>query len=136
MNTKQMAQIPQRYADQPEMVTAIIGRGQSGWRLRAQIAIAWLMEHYPMSLNSATQVLDDETFQYVALYPEGHTGLEAIRAEQRAKSRRSYGLKKLRPQMIERDDSRCQNCNKRVTLKGKLSWEEFQKNQEEWRARS
>ena len=126
-------------------------------------AIKQLMERHPMSLTSATRVLDDKTFQYAALYPEGHPGLEAIRAEQRAKSRRLGRLRKIRPQVIERDDSRCQNCNKRVkgnsatldhkdpegpetlenihllcracnTLKGQMSWDEFRRSQEEWQA--
>ena len=160
-----MAEIPQRYTDQPEMVAAIIEARRVQMETEdTAFAIEWLMEHYPMSLQSATRVIEDETFQYVALYPEGHPGLEAIRAEQRSKGRRSYNLKKLRPQIIERDDSRCQNCNKRVkgneatldhkdpegpetlenllllcrgcnTLKGKQSWDDFQKKQDEWRAR-
>ena len=110
-----MAKIPQQYTDQPEMVNAVIEARRIQMETEdTSFAIEWLMEHYPMSLNSATRVLEDETFLYVALYPEGHPGLEALRAEQRAKSRRSYNMKKLRPQIIDRDDSRCQNCNKRV----------------------
>ena len=160
-----MAKIPQQYTDQPEMVNAVTEARRIQMETEdTSFAIEWLMEHYPMSLNSATRVLEDETFLYVALYPEGHPGLEALRAEQRAKSRRSYNMKKLRPQIIDRDDSRCQNCNKRVkggdatldhkdpegpetlenmhllcracnTLKGKRSWETFQNDTEEWRTR-
>ena len=78
-------------------------------------ALQWLTAHYPMSLMSAEKVLQDQTFRYPSLYPAGHPGLEALLAEQRAKGRRSYQLSKLRPQVIDRDDSRCQSCNKRVT---------------------
>lgn len=158
-----MAKIPERYADQPELVANVI----EARRLQMEtedtaLAAEWLMEHQGMSLHSATRVLDDQTFQYAALYPEGHPGLDAMRAEQRAKSRRSYNMKKLRAQIINRDGSRCQNCNKRVkgadatldhkdpegpetlenihllcracnTLKGKRTWDEFQREQEEWR---
>ena len=160
-----MAKIPPKFADQPELVNAIIEARRVQMETEdTSSAIEWLMEKYPMSLKSATRALEDETFQYVALYPEGHPGLEAIRAEQRAKGRRSYNLKKLRPQIIERDDGRCRNCNKRVkgtdatldhndpegpetlenllllcrscnTLKGKRSWAEFQQETEEWQAR-
>ena len=157
-----MAKIPERYSDQPELVAAVIeARTVQMETEDTEFAIQWLMEKHPLSLASATRVLEDETFQYVALYPEGHPGLEAIRAEQRAKGRRSYALKKIRPSVIDRDDSRCQNCNKRVkgtdatldhkdpegpetlenihllcrgcnTLKGKRSWDEFQKAQADW----
>ena len=158
-----MAQIPQQYADQPELVVSVIDARRIQMETEdTAFAIEWLMEHHSsFSLDSAKRVLEDETFRYVALYPEGHPGLEAMRAEQRAKGRRAYRLKKLRSQVIDRDDSRCQNCNKRVegrdasldhkdpegpetlenihllcrkcnTLKGKWSWDEFKKEQEEW----
>ena len=95
-----MAEIPQRYTDQPEMVAAIIEARRVQMETEdTAFAIEWLMEHYPMSLQSATRVIEDETFQYVALYPEGHPGLEAIRAEQRAKGRRSYNLKNSAPRL-------------------------------------
>ena len=65
-----MAEIPQRYADQPQMVAAIIEARTVQMKTEdTSFAIEWLMEHYPMS------VLEDETFQYAALYPEGHPGL-------------------------------------------------------------
>ena len=160
-----MADIPQRYANEPQLVSAVIeARTVQMETEDTSIAVEWLMEHYPMSLQSATRVLEDQTFQYAGLYPEGHPGLEAIRAEQRAKGRRSYNMKKLRPLIIERDDSRCQNCNKRVkgrdatldhkdpegpeilenlhllcracnTLKGQRSWDDFLKDQQEWEER-
>lgn len=160
-----MAKIPPQYADKPELVAAVIEARKTQMETEdTSFAIEWLMEHYPMSLKSATRVLEDETFQYAALYPEGHPGLEALRADQRAKSRRSYNMRKLRPQVIDRDDGRCQNCKKRVksreatldhkdpegpetlenlqllcracnTLKGKRTWAEFQEDQAEWRAR-
>ncbi len=161
-----MAQIPQQYADQPELVVAVIDARRIQMETEdTAFAIEWLMEHHSsFSVDSARRALEDQTFRYVALYPEGHPGLEAMRAEQRAKGRRAYRLKKLRSQVIDRDDSRCQNCNKRVegrdssldhkdpegpegpetlenihllcrkcnTLKGKRSWDEFKKEQEEW----
>ena len=161
-----MAQIPQQYANQPALVAAVIDARRVQMETEdTASAVEWLMEHHSsFSLDSAKRVLEDETFRYVALYPEGHPGLEAMRAELRANGRRAYGLKKLRPQVIDRDDSRCQNCNKRVegrdasldhkdpegpetlenihllcrkcnTLKGKRSWDEFRKDQEEWAVR-
>ena len=113
-----MPKIPHYYADKPELVNAIIeARTVQMETEDTAFAIEWLMEHHPMSLTSAERALEDQTFRHPVLYPEGHPGLEAIRAEQRAKSRRSYQLKKLRPQIIDRDDSRCQNCNARVTTR-------------------
>lgn len=160
-----MMKIPERYADEPELVAAIVeARTVQMETEDTAVAIEWLLEHSSMSVESATRVLQDETFRYPALYPEGHPGLEAMKAEQRAKGRRRYRLAKLRPAVIDRDDGRCQACGKRVegrdatldhkdpegpetldnihllckrcnTLKGKRTWEEFQKAQAEWRAR-
>ena len=159
-----MAQIPQRFQDQPELVAQVIEARQVQMDTEdTAFAIEWLTQSSGMSLASATRALENETFQYVALYPPGHPGLEALRAEQRAKSRRSYAMQKLRPQIIDRDDSRCQSCNKRVngrdatidhkdpegqatldnlhllcracnTLKGKRTWDEFQQAEQEWQA--
>ena len=93
-----MAKIPQKFADQPELVAAVIEARKVQMETEdTGFAIDWLMQHYPMSLSSATRTLEDETFQYVALYPDGHPGLEALRAEQRAKGRRSYNLRKFGP---------------------------------------
>ena len=153
-----MPKIPPYYADKSELVNAIIeARTVQMETEDTAFAIEWLIEHHHhFSLTSAERALEDQTFRHPALYPEGHPGLEAIRAEQRAKGRRNYQLKKLRPQIIDRDDSRCQNCNARVkganatldhkdpegpsilenlhllcrkcnTLKGNQSWDEFQK---------
>ena len=159
-----MAQIPARFQDQPELVAQVIEARQVQMDTEdTAFAIEWLTQSSGMSLASATRALENETFQYVALYPPGHPGLEALRAEQRARSRRSYAMQKLRPQIIDRDDSRCQNCNKRVqgrdasidhkdpegpatlenlhllcracnTLKGKRTWDEFQQAEQQWRA--
>ena len=110
-----MATIPERYADQPELVAAIIeARSVQMETEDTAFAIEWLLEHVAMSIESATRALGDETFRYPALYPEGHPGLEAMRAEQRVKGRRAYRLAKLRPVIIDRDDGRCQACGKRV----------------------
>ena len=157
-----MAKLPQHYADQPELVAAIIDARRVQMETEdTSFAIEWLMEHHAMTLASATKALTDETFRHPALYPEGHPGLEALNAENRAKHRRSYNRQKLRPQVIERDGSRCQNCNKRVwgrdaqldhkdpegpetldnlvllcqrcnTIKGRRAWDEFQEAQHEW----
>ena len=159
-----MAKIPNRYIDQPELVAAVVeARTVQMETDDTAFAIEWLMEHHPMSQQAAERVLEDETFRYVALYPEGHPGLEALRQEQRLKSARSMRMKKLRPQILERDDGRCVNCNKRVwgkdatldhkdpeggetldnlhllcracnTLKGRKSWAEFQDETKRWRA--
>ena len=160
-----MAKIPSQYNNQPELVAAVIEARRVQMETEdTAFAIEWLQEHHGMSFESATRVLEDKTFRYPALYPEGHPGLEAMRAEQRAKGRRRYRLAKLRPAIIDRDDGRCQACGKRVdgrdaaldhkdpegpetldnihllcqrcnTLKGRRSWEDFQKEQEEWRAK-
>ena len=90
--------------------------------------------------------------------------LEEIRTEARLKSRRNAPLRKLRPVIMERDNGRCQNCDKRVTgrdaaldhkdpegettednlillcqrcntIKSNRTWDEFQEEQKEFRAR-
>ena len=110
-----MAKIPERYADQPELVAAVIeARTVQMETEDTAVALEWLLENHSMSIESATRVLEDKTFQYPALYPDGHPGLEAMRAEQRAKGRRAYRLAKLRPAIIDRDDGRCQACGKSV----------------------
>ena len=156
LNLMTSSAVPERYASQPGLVIAIIDARKVQMETEdTPFAIEWLMEHYPMSLASAEKALNDETFRYKGLYPDGHPGLDAMLAEQRAKGRRAYQLTKLRPQIIDRDDSRCQGCNKRVagrdatldhkdpegpatldnvhllcqrcnTVKGKGTWEEFQ----------
>ena len=159
-----MAKIPAHYQDKPELVAHVVEARRVQMETEdTEFAIEWLMSESGMSLTSARNVLENQTFQYVALYPEGHPGLEAIRAEQRIKSKRSYEMSKLRPQIIDRDNGRCRNCDKRVkgidatidhkdpegpatlenlhllcracnTLKGKRTWEEFLAAQAEWRA--
>ena len=156
------APLPERYQEQPELVNAV--REARAVQMETEdtpFAIEWLMEHYPMSIESAQKAMDDVTFRYAVFYPHGHPGWEAIFAEQRAKGRRSYNLKKLRPQVIDRDDGRCQGCQKRVTgrdatidhkdpegpetlenlhllcrkcntIKGKRTWEEYQRDEAEW----
>lgn len=158
-----MAKVPHYYSDRPELVKAIIEAGTVQMETEdTAFAVDWLLEHYPMSLESAQRAVDDQTFRHPALYPDGHPGLEALRAEQRSKGRRSYQLKKIRPLIIDRDDSGRQNCNKRVkgteatvdhkdpegptdldnchllcrgcnTIKGKRTWDQFAKDQKEWR---
>ena len=111
-----MPKLPEKLQDQPELVAAVIDARRVQMETEdTGFAMEWLMEHYSMTVRSAAKVLNDETFQYPGLYPEGHPGLEALRAEQRVASRRAYGLKKLRVAVIDRDDSRCQGCNERVT---------------------
>ena len=157
--------IPERYKEEPELVAAVIeARTVQMETEDTPFAVEWLMEHHPMTLESATKVLEDQTFRYKGLYPEGHPGLEALLAERRVKGHRAYNLKKLRPQIIERDAGRCQSCHDRVdgraatvdhkdpegpetlenlhllcrkcnTLKGKRTWEDFQTAQLEWQER-
>ena len=75
-----VAQIPERYADQPELVAAIIeARTVQMETEDTAFAIEWLLEHAAMSVESATRALGDETFRYPALYPEGHPGLHPFR---------------------------------------------------------
>ena len=159
------AKVPEHLREQPELVAAVIDARRVEMETDDPAsAIEWLLEHYPMSPESARRVIEDETFRFVALYPDGHPGLQALIEEQKAKSRRSYNLRKLRPQVVERDDSRCQYCGKRVvgsegtldhkdpegpatlenihllcrtcnTHKGRRSWDDFLKAEEEWKAR-
>ena len=79
-----------------------------------EIAMQALMEDTGMSLNSAERCLSDLTFKYKELYPAGHPGLDVLSAEIKNKGRRIENLRKIRAQVIKRDGSRCQNCNKRV----------------------
>ena len=157
--------IPDRYANRPELVHAVIEARKVQMETEdSAFAVEWLMEHHPMTFDSATRALDDATFRYAGFYPEGHPGLEMLKAEARAKGRRAYQLKKIRVAVIDRDESRCQGCSKRVkgreatldhkdpegpsdlenihllcrrcnTVKGQMTWGEFQKRREEWQAR-
>ena len=151
-----MPNVPAHMANNPDLVAAVIDARRVEMETGdTPFAIEWLLEHSSMSIDSATRVLQDDTFRYPALYPEGHHGLEALRSEQRARGRRAYRLKKLRPQVVDRDESRCQGCSKRVegrdatldhkdpegpetldnvhllcracnSIKSKMSWEDFQ----------
>ena len=65
------AKIPARFADQPELVNAVIGARQLQMETGDDTAaIEWLLGAYPMTMQSATRAINDETFQYPALYPE------------------------------------------------------------------
>ena len=68
-------------------------------------AIEWLIEHHPMTLESATRCLNDETLDHKD--PEG-------------------------PETLENIHLLCRRCN---TLRGKRTWEEFQQAEEKWRKR-
>ena len=166
MSNSTRTKVPERLEGQPELVAAIIEARRVQMETEdTAFAVEWLLDCHPkMSIDSATRVLNDETFRYVGLYPPGHPGLEAMKAEQRAKGRRAYNLQKLRPQVIDRDGSRCQFCNKRVegreatldhkdpegpdtlenihllckkcnVIKGKRSWDTFLTEEAEWRSR-
>ena len=78
-------------------------------------AVAYLLDNWRMSEGSAWKCIEGETFRHRALLPEVHPVLEEIKVEARLKSRRNAPLRKLRPVIIERDNGRCQNCDKRVT---------------------
>ena len=111
-----MAKIPGQYANQPELVNAVI----EARRIQMDtgdtpLAIEWLMEHHPMSQPSATRVLEHATFQYVAMYPDGHPRLEGLTAELKERSGRSKINQGIRLQIIERDGEQCQHCSKPVT---------------------
>ena len=151
-----MPKLPERFANNPALVAAVVEARQVELDTRdPAFAIEWLLEHSDMSVDSATRAIQDQTFRYPALYPAGHPGLDALMAEQRARSRRAYRLKKLRATVIDRDDGRCQGCHRRVegrnatidhknpegpetldnlhllcqscnAIKGKHSWEDFQ----------
>ena len=155
--------LPEYLSEQPDLVDAILEARRVQMETEdTSFAIEWLLEHHGITLASATKALRDETFRHPALYPKGHPGLDAINAENKAKNRRAYNRQKLRPCIIERDDSRCQNCNKRVwgreaqldhkdpegpetldnlillcqrcnLIKGRRTWDEFQEAQHEWR---
>ena len=157
-----MAKIPGQYAKRPELVNAVI----EARRIQMDtgdtpLAIDWLLEHHSMTLPSATRVLEHETFQYVAMYPEGHPRLAALTAELRERSQRSKITQGIRLQVIERDGNQCQHCRQPVTgynsvldrkdpaksrtldnlhlicrgckrLKKEMPWDEFQR---KWQAR-
>ena len=77
-----MAKMPGQYANQPELVNAVIEASPIQMDTGdTSLAIEWLMEHHPMSQPSATRVLEHATFQYVAMYPNGHPRLEGLTAE-------------------------------------------------------
>lgn len=158
------ANVPKRFTDQPELLDAILEARTVQMNTEdTAAAIDWLVANHPISRYSATRALEDQTFRYRALYPDGHPELEAYKAEQRARGRRSYNLKKIRPQVIDRDDSRCRRCKKRVqgedatvdhidpegpetlenlqllcrscnSTKGRQTWEEFEAQQVAWAA--
>ncbi len=72
MATDGHKQVPARYVNEPTLVAAVIDARPVQMETEdTAFAIEWLMEHYPMSLTSAERVLQDETFQYASLYPEG-----------------------------------------------------------------
>lgn len=125
-------------------------------------AIEYLLENWSMSEESAWKCISGNTFRHRALLPEGHPVLDDIRAEARLKSKRAAPLRKMRSIIMERDEGRCQSCNKRVwgrdaaldhkdpegetveeniillcqscnTIKGRRTWDEFQQaNKEFW----
>lgn len=157
--------VPEKFENQPALVAAIIDARRVQMETEdTGFAIEWLMDAQPqLNVESASRALNDQTFRYEALYPTGHPGLDAMKAEQRAKGRRAYQLSRIRAAVIDRDDSRCQFCKRRVsgrdatldhkdpegdatmenvhllcrrcnTIKGNRTWEEFLREDEEWRA--
>ena len=130
-----MAKIPEKFVGKPELVAQVIEARKVQMETEdTAFAIEWLMESSEMSLTSAQKVLEDITFQYVALYPEGHPGLEAIRAEQRVKGRDATVDHKdpEGPATLENLHLLCRGCN---TLKSNRTWSEFQEASKEWEAR-
>ena len=85
------SKIPAHFADKPELVNAVLDARQLQMEEGDDVAIAWLLENYPMTIRSVMRVINDETFQYPALYPEGHPGLESLRAEGRVKKQAANG---------------------------------------------
>ena len=153
------AKIPKRYENSPELIDAVLHARKLQMQFGDDAAIEYLVQNTPMmSEYSAIRCINDETFRYHAFYPKGHHGLQSLRAEQRVKGRRAEGLRKIRAQVIDRDNGRCQICGKRVwgaaatldhkdpegpetlenvhllcrscnTHKGRRSWSEFQESQ-------
>ena len=110
-----MAKMPGQYANQPELVNAVIEARRIQMDTGdTSLAIEWLMEHHPMSQPSATRVLEHATFQYVVMYPNGHPRLEGLTAELKERSGRSKINQGIRLQIIERDGEQCQHCSKPV----------------------
>ena len=157
-----MARIPKQYENQPDLVRAVV----EARRIQMngsddEAAIAWLEQNHRMSSYSATRVIRHQTFQYVAMYPDGHPRVEELKAELRESNRQSRIRQGMRLQIIERDGDQCQHCGAPVTghnskmdpkspeqahtvenlhllcrrclkLKEDMSWDEFQR---EWRVR-
>ena len=112
-----MAKLPKQYRNQPELVQAVIEARRIQMTTNDdQAAITWLTEHYPtMSTASATRAIEHLTFQYVAMYPDGHPRIEELNAELRERTRRSKIRQGMRLQVVERDGNQCRHCSKPVT---------------------
>ena len=110
-----MARLPKRYENQPELVAAVLKARTIQMEDGDDKAMIYLVDEYGMGESSASRCLNNETFIYAALYPEGHDGYKIIQAERRVRDRRRARANKHRAEIIDRDDGRCQACNKRVS---------------------
>ena len=157
-----MPKIPKRYANQPELVETVVEARKIQMETNDnQSAIEWLIDHHNMSLRSANRVLDNETFQYTAFYPEGHPGLESLRKARQAQKQRTQAMQEIKPQILAKNRNTCQSCKTKVSgkeaildhkdpqgpetfdnlhilcrrchyHKGKKSWEQYQEDHAKW----
>ncbi len=111
-----MAKLPKQYDNQPELVNAVT----EARRIQMDTgdtpsAIEWLTQQIKITRASATRALEHETFQYIAMYPEGHSRVRTLHEELKQKSVQSRISQGLRLLVRQRDGDECQHCHRAIT---------------------
>ena len=111
-----MANIPKQYVNKPQLVQSVMTARQLQMEGKCDDdIIEWLTQQSTMSRESAARAIKHVTFQYVAMYPEGHPHLVALRAKLAARSRNGQIKRGMRLEIIERDGDQCQHCGRQTT---------------------
>lgn len=111
-----MTRLPKQYDNQPELVNAIIeARRVQMDTGDTPSAIESLTQKIRISQASATRALEHETFQYIAMYPEEHSRVPALREELKQKSLQSHINQDLRLLVRQRDGDECHHCHRPIT---------------------